>query len=133
MKLFYSFIALVALSHSYSAFAAHNLTVKVDNEIYSCQTGTGGLTADPACGKETTDYCHSKTSLNTSQCFEKASIACKGAPTGFSACVKESTDYCYSKTSLNSTQCFEKSLEACGGSSDAIRNLMDSTAQRSNQ
>lgn len=132
MKFFYSFIALIALSVSFSALALHNVTVRVDNETYTCQNGPGGV-ADPSCVKDMTDYCYSKTSLNSSQCFEKASSACKNAPTGFSKCVKESTDYCYSKTSMNAAQCFEKSLEACGGSPDAIRNLMDKAVEKSNR
>lgn len=131
MKYILSFIALIALS--FTAEAAHTVSVRVDNEFYSCQSGTGPVVADPACVKDITDYCYSKTSLNSGACFEKASIACKGAPANFTSCVKDSTDYCYSKTSLNAAACFEKSLEACGGSSDAIKHLMDQAAQKSNR
>lgn len=131
MKYIYTFIALVALATNARAVDLHNVTVRVDNEVYTCHTGTGGTTADPACVKETTDYCYSKTSLNSSDCFQKASTACKGAPSNFPQCVKESTDYCYSKTSMNATDCFIKSLEACGGSPDAIKSLMQQAAAQS--
>ena len=131
MKTILSLVALVLLS--FQAVAAHTVSVRVDNELYSCQSGSGPLVADPNCVKGLTDYCYSKTNLNSSQCFEKASTVCKGAPANFVQCVKDSTDYCYSKTSLNAAACFEKSLEACGGSSDAIKHLMDQAAQKSNR
>lgn len=116
---------LLVLFFAIPAFA-QSVSVNVDGKIYTCTPGGGGQAADPQCVKDLQAYCYSKTSYNSTQCYDKASVACKGAPANYVTCVREATDFCYSSTSLNASQCFERALSSCGGGTDGMVGFLKS-------
>ena len=125
MKSALSILGLLLFVWTQTGFSAptHNVTVRVDNDVYVCNGG--GTGTDPNCIKEITDYCYSKTGMSSSDCYTKATQGCKGAPSNFSDCVKSTTDYCYSKTGMSSSDCFNKAVGTCAGNVESIKQMID--------
>lgn len=113
------------------SFAGYTLTDNNTGATYTCGTGGSSPVTDPDCVSKVTSYCYSNTGFSSTQCFDKATVACVGSNSNTPTCISQTTSYCNSNTGYSSTQCFEKAVLSCKGSHTATLQLMENVRSHS--